>query len=278
MLKAMSTYSFVRERLHPGLLDGMARAGAEAIEIFAFRGHFDHANRRHHVVEIAQWFKATGATLHSVHSPMFSSYEWGRRDMDPINIADPERKGRIDAMDEIKRALEVAEHVPFRFLVQHVGVGNETADDRKFDAAMSSIEHLRAFAKPLGVRLLLENIPNELSTPDKLLELLHVAHFDDVGICFDVGHAHIMTNVAAAFESLKSRIQSTHVHDNNGDRDAHLWPGDGNIDWPHTIEMLRSAPNTPPLLLEIEGENKTMQQLEKSMSEAYQKLEGIGKS
>ena len=274
MLKAMSTYAFVRERLHPGLLDGLVRAGAEAIEIFAFRGHFDYANRRQHVVEIAQWFKAGTVTLHSVHSPMYSSYEWGRRDTEPINIANPERKGRIEAMDEIKRALEIAEHVPFRFLVQHVGVGGEYFDDKKFDAAMSSVEHLRAFAKPLGVRLLLENIPNELSTPDKLLELLHVAHFDDVGICFDTGHAHIMSNVAASFETLKPRIQSTHVHDNNGDRDAHLWPGEGNIDWPHTMEMLRSAPNTPPLLLEIEGEHKTEKQITGGMSEAYKKLEG----
>jgi sugar phosphate isomerase/epimerase len=277
MLKAMSTYAFVRERLHPGLLDGLARAGAETIEIFAFRGHFDYANRRQHVVEIAQWFKSTGTALHSVHSPMYSSYEWGRRDMDPINIANTERKGRIDAMDEIKRALEIAEHVPFRFLIQHVGTGNESFDDRKFEAAMTSIEHLRAFAKPLGVRLLLENIPNELSTPDKLLELLTVSHFDDIGICFDTGHAHIMSNVAAAFEALKSRIQSTHVHDNLGDRDSHLWPGEGNIDWPHTMEMLRSAPHTPPLLLEIEGEHKTEKQISTGMSEAYNKLEGAEK-
>ncbi|MGH9522624.1 MAG: sugar phosphate isomerase/epimerase family protein [Terriglobales bacterium] len=274
MLKAMSTFALVRERLHPGLLDGLARAGAEAIEIFAFRGHFDYANRRQHVVEIANWFKTSGVTLHSVHSPIYSSYEWSRRGMEPLNIADQERKGRIEAMDEIKRAIEIAEHVPFRFLVQHVGVGNESFDEKKFDAAMSSIEHLRAFAKPLGVRLLLENIPNELSTPDRLLELLHVAHFDDVGICFDLGHAHIMSNIAAEFETLKSQIWSTHVHDNQGQQDSHLWPGEGNIDWKHAMEMLRSAPNTPPLLLEIEGENKTMQRIEHGMGEAYRKLEG----
>jgi len=273
MLKAISTYAFVRERLHPGLLDGLVRSGAEAIEIFAFRGHFDYANRRQHVVEIASWFKTSGAKLHSVHSPMFSNYEWGRV-MEPINIADPERKGRIDAMDEIKRALEIAEHVPFRFLIQHVGVGNESFDERKFDAAMTSVEHLRAFAKPLGVRILLENIPNELSTPDKLLELLHVAHFEDVGICFDTGHAHIMSNIPAAFETLKDHIQSTHVHDNKGDNDAHLWPGDGTTDWKNTMELLRSAPHTPPLLLEIEGENKTAQQITTGMTEAYRKLDG----
>ena len=57
---------------------------------------------------------------------------------------------------------------------------------------MTSIEHLRAFAKPLGVRILLENIPNELSTPEKLVEMIRAAHFDDVGICFDFGHANMM--------------------------------------------------------------------------------------
>ena len=66
-------------------------------------------------------------------------------------------------MDEIKRAIEMAEQIPFRFLMQHMGTSDESFDDSKFEAAMTSIEHLRAFAKPLGVRILLENIPNELS-------------------------------------------------------------------------------------------------------------------
>src|SRR5260370_1825814 len=35
--------------------------------------------------------------------------------------------------------------ISFRFLVQHLGNGNETFDMRKFDAAMTSVEHLRAF-------------------------------------------------------------------------------------------------------------------------------------
>ena len=161
MLKAISTYVYVRERLHPGLLDGLARAGADAIEIFAARGHFDYANRRQHVVEIANWFKSTGKSLNSVHAPMFSDYEWGKGGNPPLNIASPDRNQRIVAMDEIKRAIEIAEHIPFRFLVQHIGTGGEEFEERKLDAAMTSVEHLKAFAKPLGVTVLLENIPNE---------------------------------------------------------------------------------------------------------------------
>src|SRR6266478_6632014 len=256
MLKAMSTYVYVKERLHPGLLDGLVRGGAQAIEIFAARQHIDYANRRQHVREIADWFRTSGVPLHSVHSPMYADYEMGRSGASPVNVASTDRSQRINAMDEIKRALEIAEQIPFRFLVQHLGASGEPFNDRKFEAAMTSVEHLRAFAKPLGVRILLENIPNELCTPDKLVEFIQTSHFDDVGVCFDFGHAHMMSNVAEAFAVLKEHIHSTHVHDNAGDRDSHLWPGKGSIDWKQAMELMRAAPHTPPLLLEIEADEK----------------------
>src|SRR5246127_428991 len=255
MLKAVSTHVYVKERLHPGLLDGLARAGAQAIEIFAARQHLDYANRKQHVREIADWFRSSGIPLNSVHSPMFGDYEFGRTGAPPVNVASTDRAGRIEAMDEVKRALEIAEQIPFRFLIQHIGTSNETFSDQKLEAAMTSIEHLRAFAKPLGVRILLENIPNELSTPDRLVELIKSAHFDDVGVCFDFGHAHIMNSVSESFEILRQHIRSTHVHDNAKDKDSHLWPGQGTINWKEAMELLRSAPQTPPLLLEL-GEDE----------------------
>jgi len=271
MLKAMSTLVYAKERLHPGLLDGLVRGGAQAIEIFASRQHLDYANRKQHVREIADWFRSTGMPLHSVHSPLYADYENGRSGSPPVNVAATDRAQRIEAMDEIKRAIEVAEQIPFRFLIQHIGVSGEAFDDRKFEAAMTSIEHLRAFAKPLGVRILLENIPNELSAPEKLVEFIQDSHFDDVGVCFDLGHAHIMSKVPEAFEILKTYIHSTHVHDNAGDHDSHLWPGAGSIEWKEAMALLRSAPQTPPVLLEIEADEK-VNPVEK-MREAFEKLE-----
>ena len=271
MLKAISTYVYVKERLHPGLLDGLVKGGAQAIEIFAARQHLDYANRKQHVREIADWFRASGVPLNSVHAPLYADYEWGRAGAPPVNIASTDRATRIEAMDEIKRALEIAEQIPFRFLVQHMGVGGESFDDSKFEAAMTSIEHLRAFAKPLGVRILLENIPNEICTPEKLVEFIHTSHFEDIGVCFDFGHAHIMSDVPQAFGTVKKYVQSTHVHDNAKDRDSHLWPGSGSIDWKQAMELLRSAPNTPPLLLEIE-ENEKINPAEE-MGKVFKKLE-----
>src|SRR5579862_9789640 len=271
MLRAISTFVYVKERLHPGLLDGLVRGGAQTVEIFAARQHLDYANRKQHVREIADWFKGSTVPLHSVHAPLYGDYEWGRAGAPPVNIASIDRAGRVEAMDEIKRALEIAEQIPFRFLIQHIGLPNESFDEKKFEAAMTSVEHLRAFAKPLGVRILLENIPNELSTPDRLVEMIRSAHFDDVGVCFDFGHAHMMNSVSEAFEILRQHIRSTHVHDNKKDKDSHLWPGQGTINWKEAMELLRSAPQTPPLLLEL-GEDEKVNPLEK-LSETFDKLE-----
>ncbi len=270
MLRAISTYIYVKERLHPGLLDKLVSGGAQAIEIFGARQHLDYANRKQHVREIADWFRTSGVPLHSVHAPLYADYEWGRTGAAPINVASTDRGARIEAMDEIKRAIELAEQIPFRFLIQHIGVPNESYNERKFEAAMTSVEHLRAFAKPLGVRLLIENIPNELSAPERLVEFIRTSHFDDVGVCFDTGHAHIMSDVASAFETVKNHIHSTHVHDNAKDRDSHLWPGAGTIDWKQTLGLLSEAPHKPPLLLEIE-ENEKVNPVEK-MGEIFGNL------
>jgi sugar phosphate isomerase/epimerase len=210
-----------------------------------------------------------------MHSPIYMSNDF-RSGGQPLNIVDSDKRNRIDAMDEIKRAIEVAEVAPFRFLVQHIGRTDESDDPRKFEAALSSIEHLRAFGRPLGVTLLVENIPNDFSTPERLQELLKALHYPDLGICFDTGHAHLMSSVHQAFGVLEDRILSTHVHDNRGDRDSHLWPAQGTIDWSQTMQSLRSAPHAPALLMEIEGEEGV--DVAGKLSEAYNRLEAAAVS
>ncbi|HKW74927.1 MAG TPA: sugar phosphate isomerase/epimerase family protein [Terriglobales bacterium] len=269
MLRAISSYIFIKKRLHPGLLDTFKRGGAQAIEIFAARGHFNYTEKEH-IKELGEWFRTEGVEFHSMHSPMYMSNELkaGGR---PLNIVDLDKPSRVDAMDEIKRAVEVAEYLPFRFLIQHIGKSDEYDDPRKFENALSSVEHLRAFCRQLGITLLLENIPNDLATPEKLNELLRSLHYPDLGICFDTGHAHMMSSVHQAFGVLENRVRSTHVHDNRGDKDAHFWPGEGTIDWADTMQALRAAPQVPAMLLEIEGQDGI--DVAGKMQEAYKMLE-----
>ena len=68
-----------------------------------------------------------------------------------------------------------------------------------------------------------------------------MGHLDNVGVCLDLGHAHITVGTAAAIATLGRRIASVHVHDNHGVKDEHLWPGDGTIDWPDNSQGTESA-------------------------------------
>jgi sugar phosphate isomerase/epimerase len=154
-------------------------------------------------------------------------------------------------MEEIKRAIEVAERLPFRYLILHLGLANEEYDLQKFDAAMTSIEHLKIFAKERGVQILLENTPNELSTPERLVEFIQYSRLDDLKICFDTGHAHMTCGVQPAFETLKDRIASTHVHDNRREKDDHAFPFDGGIDWERTVQGFRSVEGQFPIIFEL---------------------------
>jgi sugar phosphate isomerase/epimerase len=250
MLKAISSHVFLQQRLHPGLLDVFARAGAQGVELFAARQHFDYTSRPH-VRELADWFRSNTVEPFSMHAPMFPDAEMGRGGTPAVNVIHPDKARRIDGMDEIKRALEVAEQIPIRFLIIHLGERDDTWGPRALEHAITALEHLRTYASPLGVRLLIENLQSDVATPAHLLEILNVAHLDTIGVCLDVGHAHLADGVLAALTELRDRIRSSHLHDNKGDKDAHLWPGEGSISWDDTLQELRSAPQSPAGVLEI---------------------------
>jgi len=250
MLRVLSTHLFLKQRLHSGLLELASRSGAQAVEIFAARQHFDYTSREH-LTELAGWFRANPLKPFSMHAPLYPDREMGRAGAPAVNVLHPEKARRIDAMDEIKRALEAAELIPFQNLVVHLGEATDGWSPRTIEYAITALEHLGAFARPLGVRLLVENLMSEPTTPEHLLEILTMGHLTNVGACLDMGHAHVTVGVPAAIATLHSRIASVHVHDNHGMKDEHLWPGDGTIDWPAAVEALKALPTPPAAVLEI---------------------------
>ena len=250
MLRVLSTHLFLKQRLHPGLLELAGRAGAQAVEIFAARQHFDYASPEH-VRELAAWFRSNPLEPWSMHAPLYPDREMGRAGAPAVNVLHPEKSRRIDAMDEIKRALEAAEHIPYRHLILHLGEREDGWSPRSIEYSITALEHLGAFAHPLGVKLLVENLVSEPTTPEHLVTVLEMGHFDNVGVCLDLGHAHITVGVAEAISVLASRIVSVHVHDNHGQRDEHLWPSYGTIDWPAAVDALKTLSNPPAAVLEI---------------------------
>ena len=274
MDRALSTHLFVDRKLTPAILQQVEEAGLPAVEIFCARQHFDYADPAQ-VRELAAWFADHELELRSLHAPMYSDFEWGHSGSQAVvNLAELEPVHRQESLDQVKRALDVSERIPFRYMVLHVGVRGESFEPKKFDAALASLETLLAFARPRGVQLLLENTRNELSTPQRLRAFIDSLGFDALRVCFDVGHAHLCGSVEAHFELLRDLVVSTHVHDNHGLDDDHLFPFQGSIDWEATMRTLTSAAGDFPLQLELRDYGEFPRPLEKAL-EIFARLEEL---
>ena len=239
----ISTHLYHNERLERDHLVEIAAHGFECVEVFATRTHFDyHVGAA--VRALAEWLDDTRLGLHSMHAPITASFangDWG----EAFSNAAADEERRLKAVSETEAALAVAQTIPFKYLVVHLGLPDAmkpASGDNSREAARRSIETMHAAAQRVGVELALEVIPNSLSSPEALVSLIE-NDLDGlkVGICMDVGHAHILGDLNDAIESCSGHILTTHLHDNKGRSDDHLAPGEGNINWPATVMELQKV-------------------------------------
>jgi sugar phosphate isomerase/epimerase len=256
MQRLLSTYLFVSRKLTPELLGQIAEAGFQGVEIFCTRSHFEYT--------MAAEIRGMGSALEAQHLQLASLHAPTSRDMSamresgtPLSICEVERVRRIEAMDELKRVIDVANDLPYARLILHMGGSRETADPRKRDAAFSSLEHLVLHARHAGITICVENTLSEMGDPAYLRAFVDETRLTGLRFNFDIGHAHLAElpeaeRIEKSFAPLRELVSSVHLHDNHGEKDEHLPPHDGTIDWPAAIKTLQSAPQTSvPLILEL---------------------------
>ena len=256
MQKILSTYLFVSRKLNADLLAQIKEHGFSALEIFCSRAHFDYGSKQE-IQALKTALEAHRMALISLHAPTSKDTSATRESGIPLSICEVERVRRIEAMDEFKRAIDVSEDLPFSRMVLHMGGSRETADPRKRDAAFSSLEHLVLHAHHAGVTLALENTISEMGGPGYLRAFVDETRLTGLRFNFDIGHANLADGPAEerlekSFAPLRDLVASLHLHDNHGEKDEHLPPYDGSIDWSVAIPLLKTAPvENLPVVLEL---------------------------
>jgi sugar phosphate isomerase/epimerase len=249
----VSTHLFHEHRLSREHFVHIAAHGFEAVEVFATRAHFDYRDEQA-LKHLSEWLVDTRLELHSVHAPAFDALEKGRWVGSYSNASGDENR-RKAALAESEAALAIARHVPFRYLVVHLGmpaVEPVPPHDNQRDAARRSVEDLVAMSERVNVQVALEVIPNPLSSADALSRLIEEElEGIDVGVCLDYGHAHLMGDLLEAVETLSGHLWTTHVHDNRGKRDEHLVPFAGTIDWDAAMMATQKIGYDGALILEV---------------------------
>lgn len=272
----VSTHLYHDQRLDRDHLVEIAAHGFDCIELFATRTHFDYHDSVA-VRSLAEWLEDTRLELNSVHAPICASFlhgAWGEAFSNAIT--DETRRRRT--MAEAEAALAVSQTIPFRHLVVHLGVPDSVghgSSDNSREAARRSIEELHGIADRANVQLALEVIPNQLSSAESLVSFIeNDLEGARVGICMDVGHAHLMGDVGDAIETCSGHLVTTHLHDNRRKSDDHLAPGDGGIDWPAALVSLQKIGYDGTWLFEVANVSTPKAVLEKTAA-ARQRFEKL---
>jgi sugar phosphate isomerase/epimerase len=264
----VSTHLFHDQRLERDHLVEIAAHGFDCIELFATRTHFDYHDSVA-VRSLAEWLEDTRLTLNSMHAPICASLTngvWGESYSNAV--ADDTRRRK--ALNEAESALAVAQTLPYRHFVVHLGVpdsANPDATDNRVDAARRSIQDLHEMAERAGVTLALEVIPNRLSGADALVSFIeNDLEGASVGICMDVGHAFIMGDLGDAIETCSGHLVTTHLHDNRRRTDDHLAPGEGLIDWPAALMSLQKIGYDGTWMFEVANTSTPLAVLQKTQA------------
>jgi sugar phosphate isomerase/epimerase len=272
----VSTHLYHGQRLSRDHLIAVAQHGFGAIELFATRTHFDYHNPAA-VADLQQWLADAGLELHGVHAPVTSSYvagRWGH----PLTLASVDPAARAAAVAEAEQALYIARRIPLQVLVVHLGLPrtqSASPGDNNRDGARRSVEELQLLASPLGVRVAVEVIPNELSRAGSLVHFVEEdIDAPEVGVCLDFGHAHMDGDLLDAIETVSGHVITTHVHDNRGRTDDHLVPFEGTIDWPAAMTAVQKIGYDQTLLFEIDAHGSPKETLVRAQR-AREKLERL---
>lgn len=260
----VSTHLYHGQRLCRDHLLEIAAHGFDCVEVYATRTHFDYHNPAA-IADLQGWLADAGLELRSIHAPTAESFTGGRWG-GSLSLASTDPAARAHAVSETEAALHVARRLPVPVLVAHLGIPrtqrSEGAGDSRA-AARRSIEELLRIAEPLGVRIAVEVIPNELSRAGSIVHFVE-QDLDGAGICLDFGHAHLDGDVVEAVETVSEHLIATHVHDNRGRSDDHLLPFDGTIDWAGTLLAVQKIGYDGPFMFEIVPNGSTKETLAKA--------------
>ena len=245
------------------VIPDLVSSGAAGVEVGTPPRHFDPLDTAQ-VTALGEALEATALVPVSIHAPFGGLFD----------LADPNPRHRHAAIGAALTAASAIKRLGGRLVVVHPSDLERHGRDvpaRLADSA-ASLRLLAANCAAEGVTVAVESpLPHLIGGhPDEFASL--IGQLDDaVRVCLDTGHTALGGYWRRFVQVAGSRLAHVHVHDNRGQWDDHLMPGDGIINWADVANSLLEANYDGWLLLEItcpDGDRPTY--LKRAVARAHQ--------
>lgn len=175
----------------------------------------------------------------------------------PTNLCIANEQVRQDSIAYLQEEIRVAATfgAPLVSLCPGHRVYGQSKEDG-WERLKDSIRTLSASAVQQGVRLAIEPADryetDVVQTTDDVLRLLQELELENVGVVLDTGHAYVVgEELSQVVRELGEVLFHIHIDDNHGQRDEHLIPGDGEIDFLPFLEALEGVGYSGYLVAEL---------------------------
>lgn len=233
-----SLHAHVLGNDHDAILGTCKAVDVHSVEMHPF--HLEGLSLRE-LEALQQRYVEAGVRIDSFHLP-FTSED------DLTAFYETERRRAVDRM---RCWLERLPALNVRVAVAHPGTRRYSVDVEGLDPFLRQLERslkeLLPMAESSGIQIALENmLPGPDggrlgSRPDHFERFATAFDHPYLKFCLDTGHALVAGGPERAgefFEVMASRLAAFHLADNAGDRDSHLAPGHGLVDWIHFFRQV----------------------------------------
>ena len=172
------------------------------------------------IEQIQKWLTGYGLQLQDLHGSVGPEKNW----------ASPREYERRAGVELVRNRIEMTARLGGDVTILHAPDKPGSAPLRK------SLDELVVFAKENGVRIAIEN-----GNFDVIRQLFSEYGSDYLGLCYDSGHGNMGDRGLEHLDSLKTRLISVHLHDNDGAKDLHNPLFSGTIDWPKLARVLAES-------------------------------------
>jgi sugar phosphate isomerase/epimerase len=225
------------------LLPALHASGAEGIEVGTPPRHFDPLQPAQ-LESLAARLSALQFPAISIHAPFGGA----------LDLADPNPHHRHAAIGAVLTAAEAIKRLGGNLVIVHPSdlARHAHIAQARLDDCAASLKILCGHCARMGVTLTIESpLPHLIGGhPDEFAWLLRQCD-DATRVCLDTGHTSFGRQWRRFVEIAGARLIHVHANDNHGQRDDHLPPGDGILDWADIAASLAEIQFSGWIMLEL---------------------------
>lgn len=193
--------------------------------------------------------------------------EFSQSHLEFYNVLDFRIPNREIREELVRRGIAASGKMGVKWAVLHPGTIYEDGAYSLEKSRKANMEYLKPHLEQAalwGVGIAVENLPDKErrrfgGAPEELIDFVDEMKTENLGICWDIGHANLMKlDQAQWIRRIGPRLKAVHVADNFGEWDEHMAPYYGSVNWVSVVQALKEIEFPYDFTFEIHNMTKRL--------------------